>query len=371
MSTGWRSLYQKLLDDIQSGHLPEGAKLPSETDLALDMGASKATIHRALKELAADGHLRRVPRVGTFVSPLTPPGSCRFGLVLPTTEGFLEIKYISGIRDVLNPESVLTLQVTDNDPVKEYRILRECSQKQLDALIILPCCHPETTAALLEIDRGGLPVVCIDREPVGSGLRAVTSNNYDASRAALAKLAERGHRRLGYFGFHAPYMSTLVERSRAFTDHMAQVGEASEETIRLIEPRGRPDFELELRLFEDAILRLTHSDKPITSAFCANEHYLAVLHEILPLAPQPIQEKFEVVAFCDWPRLSLHGLRTHVVRQDARAIGKIAAQMALGALEGRVTEPRRVEVPCDLDFVGEADFQKVTLSKPETNGGNP
>lgn len=371
MNRGWRSLYQDLLEGIQSGRLQEGSKLPAETDLADSLGASKATVHRALKELAADGHLRRVPRVGTFVASQKPAGSRRFGLVLPTTEGFLEIKYISGIRDALNPESVLSLQVTDNDPVKEYRILRESSQQGLDALIILPCCHPETTAALAELDASGLPVVCIDREPLGSGLRAVTSDNYGASCAALAELTQRGHKRVAYFGFHAPYVSTLVERSRAFVDHMSRAGEVPEDTMRLIEPREGPDSELELKLFEDAIIRLTHAERPITAAFCANEHYLEVLHDILTLAPKPVYDKFELVAFCDWPRLSLHGLRTHVIRQDARAIGRAAAQMALDALEGKPPSQRRIEVPCHLDLIGDFGPYRPPTHTHETNEGNP
>ncbi|MGO7420532.1 GntR family transcriptional regulator, partial [Rhizobium ruizarguesonis] len=66
-------LYEKVkdfvLDNIGNGNWPQNEKLPSEHELTSSLGVSRMTVHRALRELTAEGYLRRVQGVGTFVSP--------------------------------------------------------------------------------------------------------------------------------------------------------------------------------------------------------------------------------------------------------------------------------------------------------------
>jgi GntR family transcriptional regulator, histidine utilization repressor len=56
-----------LLDRIASGELPDGSRIPSEYALMETLGASRMTVHRALREMSSAGLLRRVQGVGTFV----------------------------------------------------------------------------------------------------------------------------------------------------------------------------------------------------------------------------------------------------------------------------------------------------------------
>src|SRR5271168_2827142 len=56
-----------LLDRIDSGKFPDGSRIPSEHALMETLGASRMTVHRALREMAAEGLLHRVQGVGTFV----------------------------------------------------------------------------------------------------------------------------------------------------------------------------------------------------------------------------------------------------------------------------------------------------------------
>jgi DNA-binding GntR family transcriptional regulator len=63
----WRQVAEDILADIQSGELPPGGKLPSETDLANSYGVSRITVRRAIKELRQDNKVRVVPGRGTYV----------------------------------------------------------------------------------------------------------------------------------------------------------------------------------------------------------------------------------------------------------------------------------------------------------------
>lgn len=69
-------LYEKVkdfvLENIGNGTWTRNGRLPSEHELVSALGVSRMTVHRALRELTSEGHLRRIQGVGTFVAPPKP-----------------------------------------------------------------------------------------------------------------------------------------------------------------------------------------------------------------------------------------------------------------------------------------------------------
>ena len=61
-------IIQQLEKKIISGELAAGVKLPSERELAENLGVTKSVLHFALKELEQLKFLRCVPRHGTYVN---------------------------------------------------------------------------------------------------------------------------------------------------------------------------------------------------------------------------------------------------------------------------------------------------------------
>jgi GntR family histidine utilization transcriptional repressor len=62
----------RILGRIQDGSWPSGHRIPSEAEIMAEFAASRMTVHRAIKELAAEGHLFRERGRGTFVARKTP-----------------------------------------------------------------------------------------------------------------------------------------------------------------------------------------------------------------------------------------------------------------------------------------------------------
>ncbi|MBU2552345.1 MAG: FadR family transcriptional regulator [Proteobacteria bacterium] len=60
---------------ILSGRLSIGQKLPSERELALQLGVSRPVVHEGLVDLAAKGLVTMIPRVGTVVNDYRQEGS--------------------------------------------------------------------------------------------------------------------------------------------------------------------------------------------------------------------------------------------------------------------------------------------------------
>ncbi len=57
-----------ICERIERGEWQEGQRVPSEHELVRDLGVSRMTANRAVRELAAEGYLTRIQGVGTFVA---------------------------------------------------------------------------------------------------------------------------------------------------------------------------------------------------------------------------------------------------------------------------------------------------------------
>jgi GntR family transcriptional regulator, histidine utilization repressor len=57
---------------VLAGDWPRDERIPSENELVRDLGVSRMTVHRALRELTEEGMLVRLQGVGTFVAPPKP-----------------------------------------------------------------------------------------------------------------------------------------------------------------------------------------------------------------------------------------------------------------------------------------------------------
>jgi DNA-binding GntR family transcriptional regulator len=63
---------QHIAEQIRTGRLPVGARLPAERDMAEEYGVAVNTIRRAISHLRDQGQLITVPVKGTFVRSQEP-----------------------------------------------------------------------------------------------------------------------------------------------------------------------------------------------------------------------------------------------------------------------------------------------------------
>jgi len=117
-----------ILDQIRSGELGPSDKTESENALAERFGVSRLTVQRAVRELVAEGRLRRVQGSGTFVAP-KPKGFSLFE-VQDLAE---EVKLQGGDpqvdvliqRQLVPEENVrLLMEIDSQEPVFEAILLR-------------------------------------------------------------------------------------------------------------------------------------------------------------------------------------------------------------------------------------------------------
>ncbi len=98
---------------------------------------------------------------------------------------------------------------------KETEIISRIKQKKVDgAVFVTHYMHEEE-------DLKDCPIVSIDRT-FGKHIPYVTSDNYDATKAAIKYMIERGAKKVGFIGSKPLVASEVLERERAYLDVMAE-----------------------------------------------------------------------------------------------------------------------------------------------------
>lgn len=82
---GWEDVRAEALRRIRAQAWPPGALIPSEEELALELGCARTTVNRALRSLAEEGLLLRKRRAGTRVAEL-PQRAARLNISLVAEE---------------------------------------------------------------------------------------------------------------------------------------------------------------------------------------------------------------------------------------------------------------------------------------------
>jgi GntR family histidine utilization transcriptional repressor len=68
----YQRVKQHMTDRVSSGEWRDGMRLPSEHELVESLGVSRMTVHRALRELSAEGLITRLQGIGSFVAAPKP-----------------------------------------------------------------------------------------------------------------------------------------------------------------------------------------------------------------------------------------------------------------------------------------------------------
>lgn len=85
MSVTFKEVKADLLDRIASGKMPPGSLVPNEIELAEAYGCARATVNRAVRELADEGIVERKRRAGTRVR-MAPIRQARFSIPIVREE---------------------------------------------------------------------------------------------------------------------------------------------------------------------------------------------------------------------------------------------------------------------------------------------
>lgn len=134
-------LMEDLKEQIVSGRIQAGEKLPSENELSARYQVSRQTVRKALELLQNSGYIYAEHGRGTFCSELVRHTRTSKNIAVVTTylSDYIFPRVIQGIDSVLTAEGYsIILKNTRNSRSQEARCLEELLQKDIDGMIIEP-----------------------------------------------------------------------------------------------------------------------------------------------------------------------------------------------------------------------------------------
>lgn len=183
-------------------------KILSERALCEIFKVSRPTVRKALDELVKEGMLVIHPGNGTFTNPnyckgdFSPGSKLSLGIIVGsgknvTYDGFhLDIMSEAGryfCKDFGRVRFVQTVNDDNKKTVEELKLLN------FDALLWI---HPTENreAVMWELQKSGLPTMCVNRIPHDKSLNFVSTDHYAAGKNAAEYLIKRGHEKSLFIG---------------------------------------------------------------------------------------------------------------------------------------------------------------------------
>ncbi|MDD3279465.1 MAG: GntR family transcriptional regulator [Lachnospiraceae bacterium] len=135
------TLMEQLKEDILSGKIRAGEKLPSENQLAEQYQISRHTVRKALSILENENYINAHHGKGTFCSErmIHRHDSHNIAVVTTYISDYIFPRLIQGMDRVLGENGYsIILKNTGNSRTNEIRVLQEMLTKPIDGLIIEP-----------------------------------------------------------------------------------------------------------------------------------------------------------------------------------------------------------------------------------------
>lgn len=345
-----RLIYEKLLEEIQTGVYKPGERLPSEALLCERFGASRITVAKAFQNLQRDNLVRRRPGSGTYVEKPAEQSSLKFGLLIPdlgSTDIFEPI--CQGImRSPAARSHSLTwghqnLDETDKLKATE-RLCQQYIAQKVDGVFFAPTEYAATRdeanhrmAAMLQ--RAGIAVVLLDRDyehyPERSEFDLVGIDNHRAGYLLTEHLLKAGAKRV-VFAVRENSATTVEARMAGYREALYRSqGQCGGAVVS-------GDFE-DVKLVQQMLSR--HKPDGIV---CANDVTAARLMKTLVSLGVKVPEDVRMVGIDDVSYAKFLPTPLTTLRQNCAEIGIVAMDVMLERLRQPEMPVREVLVRCEL-----------------------
>ena len=362
----YKQLYTSILDEIKTGKLKSGDRVPSEKELAERFKVSRITSKKALEDLVLAGLVERARGKGSFVTQQLsalqteyPPNNSLSKLEQePVVENQLSVGLILedfspsyGLRLLKSIETscaenncFLLLKRTNGQREREEQAIKTFQQRGIEGLIVFPVHGDYYNPSLLRMVLDNLPLVIVDRYLKGIAACAVYTDNKKAGQELTEYLLDIGHQQIGFVSPPEENTSTIEDRLAGFTTAFVERGLKLDHQhiyTRLYStlPSSLPliQSENDKQYLYDFVLQ-----HPELTAFIACEYNIAViLVEVLNKLNRKVPEDCTVVCF-DYPDEGINPPMFTHIQQDELLIGQTAVNLLIAQLRGESVPPHTI-----------------------------
>lgn len=199
----YKQVIDYILSEINSGHLKEGDRMPSEKELSDKFSLSRQTIRHATGELESSGVITRVRGSGSYIG--NPAAGSRpkyrtVAVMLTYVDNYIFPPAVRGISDTLERAGyTMQLAFTDNDIEKEGKFLKKIlDADDVDAVIAEPSrsCLPNPNMKYYRAIQRMVPLVFINSSYPFLDAPCIRLDDEQIGLEAVRYLVKNGHRQI-------------------------------------------------------------------------------------------------------------------------------------------------------------------------------
>jgi LacI family transcriptional regulator/LacI family repressor for deo operon, udp, cdd, tsx, nupC, and nupG len=315
-------------------------KNPTISDVARLAGVSKSTVSAVLnnKSSIRESTRRTVVRAMEELAYRPSPSARRgfrpaqgksIAFVVKESSNPYYAEVLGGIEEVAAERGYLvSVSSSGGDYEREHRIVEQCTEHEVDGLIITPIRHDDSDLShIFELKRSNAPFVLLEKVP-GIQASLVDVDNVRGSWEAVKYLIEQGHARIAHLA-GPPYSEHSRERAdgvrRAFSESQLVFDES------MIVPAGdslEEGYRAGLEYFRDRAA----ADRP-TAVTCYNDLVAIGLLKALRELAIRVPEDISVIGFDQLQLLDYLPLRLSTVSIPKHEMGKRAAELLIRQIE--------------------------------------
>lgn len=341
---------RELKNQIESGELPEGARVPSEFELARTYNVSRNPTRQALRDLEIEGYLVRSPGRGSFVAARSQwqkifrrNGSRAIAIACPSLEVHYNRTVIQGFIQYAAEQGFHTmvyfLHFTGEEEVEFLSDLRNGGIEGM--AFWLQHITDRTIDLMRKFQRASFPFVLLDRYVRGMDTDCVITDNEKIAYELTHALIERGHHDIGFVtpefdntsteDRFSGYRKALKDAGIAFNESLVGVlytPEESNSTVvsRIMANRSRP-----------------------TAFFCNNDGLAAGLMDELANLGFQVPGDIEIATVDDNELAAALEIPLITASQHAEEIGRRSAETLLARINNPTLPPQRILLPAILN----------------------
>lgn len=225
----YRQIAEHVCDEVQSGRLTAGQKLPSMSALARELGVSPLTINRSYEYLAEQGIVKQKHGSGTYIQTQAVTQAARHGkrsvehlyVVLGhdslaqchNATLFIVADVLSGVMDVLGQRETHVVYVKTLDDAHLSEVGSDDAVLVRTAINYDPLCH----AALLKRQIRVASMWQVAPSPLAYTPN-ISVDFYQSDRLACEHLVACGYQKIGFIGRCAPDPETITRKFVTYCD---------------------------------------------------------------------------------------------------------------------------------------------------------
>jgi DNA-binding LacI/PurR family transcriptional regulator len=284
----FRQIYEYLVEEISSGRLAAGEKIPSEKKLCDKFNVSRITSKRALELLSDQGFIVRFPGKGSFVADkaqkqhlLSSISSRSIGFVVSGFSDSFGIKLLCGVEEACTALGYhLILKRTQDDSSQEESAISVLSGEGVAGILLLPFHGEYYNSEILKLILNKKALVFVDRKMRGLAAPTVSTDNVAATKLGVEYLLSLGHRHIAFYSGPIKNTSTIEDRQYGFIQAFADAGISHDPSLFCQELAGSWTYPLyahdRLMVDVEVIKKHLSAHREITAAFVA-EYYMALI----------------------------------------------------------------------------------------------